>query len=302
MSHNEVKIITFENINLDEIAKVGRTVIQESEKSIEYHTHNYCFEIIYHYTGEQKYKINGEEYKISGGQILIVRPGELHGSGKYISERKVYYNIVFHISPKDLSFLGMTECDTQKLKMILQGKQRIFSIRNGLKTLFDDIINFNMQDYGLHSAFYKASILILFNRIYASCIAEHNKIPNYINELATYIDKNPNEIIDFEKFAYSKSISPRKLKYLFTLHKGLSPSDYVMRARINRAEELLSNTNLSITDIAFEMGFSSSQHFATTYKKYKHRTPSQYRNACLSKNSEIQSQNLDWHILNSNMR
>jgi len=297
-----MKIITFEDFNLNEIVRIGKNSIKVSENPIEYHTHDDCYEIIYHYTGEQYYYINYEEYKICGGQILIIRPYEIHGTGKYFSQRKIYYNIIFRISSNDTDFLGMTKQELQKLKILLNCKQRIFNVDNSLKTIFNDIMTFEVNDKKLNSVFYRSSILKLFYKIYLECTSEKNKVPDYIVELASYIDKNPNCEIDFEKFARSKSISLRKLKELFILHKGFSPFDYMNRARINHAEELLRNTNLSITDIAYELCFSSSQHFATVYKKYMNRTPSQYRNSFTCKNNKKTDQYLDLHMLNSKMQ
>ena len=48
-----MKIITFEDFNLNEIVRIGKNSIKVSENPIEYHTHDDCYEIIYHYTGER---------------------------------------------------------------------------------------------------------------------------------------------------------------------------------------------------------------------------------------------------------
>ncbi len=58
---------------------------------------------------------------------------------------------------------------------------------------------------------------------------------------------------------------------------GFTPINYLINIRISEAIKMLRQTDLSITDIALETGFYSSQHFATTFKKLTGFTPSQYK-------------------------
>ena len=58
---------------------------------------------------------------------------------------------------------------------------------------------------------------------------------------------------------------------------GFSPLNYLINIRISEAIKLMKLTNKSLTDIALEMGFYSSQHFSTTFKKLTGYTPGQYR-------------------------
>lgn len=56
-----------------------------------------------------------------------------------------------------------------------------------------------------------------------------------------------------------------------------SPVRTLSRIRIERAKHLLRETNLSITEIAGQCGFSSSQRFATVFKKFSDMSPRHYR-------------------------
>jgi AraC family L-rhamnose operon regulatory protein RhaS len=58
---------------------------------------------------------------------------------------------------------------------------------------------------------------------------------------------------------------------------GYSPGQYLQLVRFNRACELLRNTETSITGIAFECGYSSSQYFSEVFRKQARMTPSEYR-------------------------
>ena len=58
---------------------------------------------------------------------------------------------------------------------------------------------------------------------------------------------------------------------------GFSPLNYLINIRISEAIKLLKRPDVHITDIALDVGFYSSQHFATTFKKLTGYTPSEFR-------------------------
>ena len=80
-----------------------------------------------------------------------------------------------------------------------------------------------------------------------------------------------------EKLGYSRSY----LHNRFRKEVGMSPSDYAQRLRVKRCCQRLTSTAESVTDIAVEFGFGSSQYFSRVFKKYLGTTPSEYRNQML---------------------
>lgn len=60
-------------------------------------------------------------------------------------------------------------------------------------------------------------------------------------------------------------------------YSGFSPLSYLINIRISEAIKLLKDPSISLTDIALDTGFYSSQHFSTTFKKLTGYTPSQFR-------------------------
>ena len=72
-------------------------------------------------------------------------------------------------------------------------------------------------------------------------------------------------------------LSRARMFELFKSVTGLTPNDYLLRYRIERARELLTSTQRNITDIAMATGFSSSQYFSNVFRKYTGLSPSEYR-------------------------
>ena len=54
-------------------------------------------------------------------------------------------------------------------------------------------------------------------------------------------------------------------------------SDYIVGARISRAKELLNQTDRSITEILYSVGFNSPEHFSRTFRRLTGMSPRQYR-------------------------
>jgi AraC-like DNA-binding protein len=72
-------------------------------------------------------------------------------------------------------------------------------------------------------------------------------------------------------------VSPNHLAQLFSAEVGISPHQYLLRQRIERAKELLAGTDAPITQIALDLGFSSSQHFARLFQHQAKSSARRYR-------------------------
>jgi AraC family transcriptional regulator len=94
---------------------------------------------------------------------------------------------------------------------------------------------------------------------------------DYINN---NISRNDTTLADLAKLA---KLSPYHLTRAFKRSVGLSPHQYLIRCRIDRAKHLLADTERSITEIALSLGFASSSHFSVTFKAIVGVPPTAYR-------------------------
>jgi AraC-like DNA-binding protein len=101
-------------------------------------------------------------------------------------------------------------------------------------------------------------------------------------EISTYIASNLYNDLSVELLAEKMNFSDSHFKGWFKKEFGVPPADYVLRLRIEEAKKLLQTGGENIvTDTAYRLNFSSSQYFATVFKKYTGITPSEYRNSIL---------------------
>ena len=91
------------------------------------------------------------------------------------------------------------------------------------------------------------------------------------------IEARLHEDLGLIELAAAVGLSPSHYAMLFRAATGMPPHAWLVKRRIGRACELLMNPRISITDIAFTLGFPSSQHFATTFRKHIGATPSEWR-------------------------
>jgi AraC family transcriptional regulator len=87
------------------------------------------------------------------------------------------------------------------------------------------------------------------------------------------------EDISLDELAAEAQLSPFHFARMFKQSVGVPPRIYLTRLRVEKACELLEQTDLSVTEIAFEVGYSSNQVLARVFLKHMRLSPSDYRRA-----------------------
>ncbi|PXW90115.1 AraC family two component transcriptional regulator [Pseudogracilibacillus auburnensis] len=98
-----------------------------------------------------------------------------------------------------------------------------------------------------------------------------------IHQIKELIDKNVEGDLSLEYISKALNLHPNYISNLFRKQTNLKLSDYILTRRMEKAKELLKNTNLKIYDIAFLTGFSNPKYFSSVFKKSEGMTPHQYR-------------------------
>ncbi|MFE6994771.1 helix-turn-helix transcriptional regulator [Microbacterium sp. NPDC057659] len=91
------------------------------------------------------------------------------------------------------------------------------------------------------------------------------------------IDREYAQPLDVEALARGAHMSAGHLSRRFKQTFGESPYSYLMTRRIERAMALLRRGDLSVTDVCFEVGFSSLGTFSTRFSELVGRPPSAYK-------------------------
>ena len=98
-----------------------------------------------------------------------------------------------------------------------------------------------------------------------------------LEDTISYINEHFAEQLSLDDLAKNASLSPFYFTRVFTRETGMTPHRYLIATRLNSAKFLLKSTNISIKEVAFNSGFTSESSFCSTFKKWEHITPSEYR-------------------------
>ena len=93
------------------------------------------------------------------------------------------------------------------------------------------------------------------------------------------MDANAHEPIDLDSAAGEAGLSPFHFLRLFRDVLGVTPHQYLVRARLRRAARLLADEERSITDIALDVGFADLSNFVRTFHRAAGVSPTGFRRA-----------------------
>lgn len=100
-----------------------------------------------------------------------------------------------------------------------------------------------------------------------------------LEQAIEYINDNLEENIKLEDIAKELDISQYYFSHLFRESMGISPYRYVIQQRVERVKQLLTNTEMSIAEIALACGFNSQSQMTLHFRKSTGTTPKKYRNS-----------------------
>ena len=96
-------------------------------------------------------------------------------------------------------------------------------------------------------------------------------------EAVTLMETNIEEPLSPDDLAYHVGLSRRHLERLFKKHLDKVPSRFYLQLRLDKARQMLRDTDRSIVEVGMSCGFSSASHFSTTYRTHFNVTPRQER-------------------------
>ncbi|HEY0049918.1 MAG TPA: AraC family transcriptional regulator [Pyrinomonadaceae bacterium] len=100
---------------------------------------------------------------------------------------------------------------------------------------------------------------------------------NRISTLIIYLENNLDHRLSINEMAQFVRISPSRLQHVFKEETGVSINQYLRKARLKKAAELLTRSFLSVKEIRCSVGIIDTIHFASDFKRTYGMTPSSYR-------------------------
>lgn len=104
---------------------------------------------------------------------------------------------------------------------------------------------------------------------------------NRLRSMIAYINQHYPERITLAEIAKTAGVSEREASRCFKKTIGQSPMEYLIKYRLNQSKKLLLETNMTITAICQQCGFSDSAYFGKVFRKSYGMTPSEYRSGSM---------------------
>ena len=258
------------------------------------------YEIHYIVNGELHWIVEDETYHMHSGMMMVVKPGELHGSNTGTLEpcEQYWLRIAF---PEDEALPGMTLKQTQNIHKTFAGiEQRAFPASESMQRSFVKLIEAHRNPIQYSRLMSRSALHVLLASIARQCesrtaenAAQAPRISPYIQRAIRQIHEELSCAHTIAKMATRANMSETAFRNRFKKEVGCSPLDYITRRRIEEAKRLLTKNEMSITDIAYALGFSSSQYFATVFKRVTGLSPKQHLKNAQAANLESNSQGLE---------
>lgn len=241
------------------------------------HYHDHDLEILHILSGEGTMMIKNKLYPISPNTIFFIRGKDAHFSAPNNPATYTRNKIIFS---EELIFSALEKLGCQETISSLFGESgNVVKLSSDLSLRIDKYF-LKLSELTKNNT---VSLNFFINLFSILATAEKSKgktvseVKNKISEVIDHINDNLDKKLSLDVIATETKISKYYLCHSFSSVVGMTVMDYLTLARISKAKQLLSETSLSISDIATEVGFDSFAYFSKVFREKESVTPRAYR-------------------------
>ena len=265
-----------------DVIHFGRYNYVRAGPGLSVHTHEQAMEFCFLMRGQQTYRVGQRYYQISGGDVFVTFPDEPHSTGDAPEGKGILYWVIVKIPPAGSNFLGLVGREARALRTALTTlPARRFRGEKHAHVHLDAVAE---QYFDQHSplrgvAMHQHLIALLLGVVASAGLRQpHTEhAVSLLDRVTQLLGENLSEPLSVSALANETGLSVPRFKAWFKEHTGVPPGEYALRMRVEEARRRLATSARSVTDIGHELGFSSSQYFATVIKRYTGLTPVQLR-------------------------
>ena len=232
------------------------------------YTHHFHknYEIAYVLSGKALYSVNDKQQILEEGDFSICLSNEIH-SVKTLDNSKIWIGVfsedfVYEFKKR---IEGKTGSD---FKFRCSDPIRKFLLDNLIMNRPSDILMIKSCLYALCSEYLKSVVLV----------ERDNRRGVLMADIVEYIEANFKKNVTLKDLSAHLGYDYCYLSKAFNSLFSTSFNDYLNTFRTDYAISLLANTNITITEIAFESGFQSIRSFNYVFKKQTGMSPAEFRN------------------------
>ena len=202
--------------------------------------------------------VNGKEYPIQPGKLLLAKPGDIRCSQL----------------PFQCKYIHFTLSDPAVCEAVNHCTS-FLTVRNPSETahLFQEISELHYSANPLDRLTSCAKLISLLHSLQETTIEDKSTV----SQAQKYIEANFKEDLTVEQIAEACNVSASYLHRLFRTFLHTTPGEFLLNCRISAACNFLINTSLTLGQIAFECGFHSQSYFSDCFKRKAGISPKNFR-------------------------
>lgn len=276
-------------IKSEENISINKYTVYKHEE-IEAHTHDFL-EIVYIWSGSGCHIINGATYPVERGDLLFFNYGDYHlfhtsaemgminclikpeFIGNELVESENALDILALSAFKD--FTGLIDSILPKVKFLGRDLMEV-------EALFESMqYEFEQKALGYRAvlkSYLNVLLTKLFRVIKKSDVNDfYGDIGKVTPEILEFIEANYNKKLTLKELAKYSFYNPAYFSRIFKECYGKTLTEYITEKRMIEALRMIGETDLSIENICYLVGYKDRKQFYKLFKSYTGLTPSKYR-------------------------
>lgn len=263
---------------LPELPEVGKLQVKNAAWPMPMESHPDAVEFLLLRSGCKQIQVENRLYEMQGGDLLVVFPGERHGAEDFVQNRTSLAYLLMAVPTEVPRFCMLEEEERsalwEQLKLL---KGRMLKVSPSVCRTMDRLFDHVNTGLPLERARIRTELMRFLFQILEEAGEEDKSLPADIAAVIRYIREAREEMPDIAKMAALVNLSESRFKQKFKQATGIPPAEFTVREKIRESQTLLKDPARTVTSIAMELGFSSSQHFSVLFRKYTGLSPIQYR-------------------------
>ena len=247
------------------ILAIGRSTQTKAREGLSRHSHE-AFEFCLITKGSVDWWIAEKKFHLASNSVFVTKPGEPHGSMRGIIEPCVLHWILI-----DHRQLGKNPLRKKMATLPVQIRDCADQLLPYLNHILDECRSPKEDSREMVEANLRMFLSLLVR--HAATSALPSKADGTFPAIRKFISSSTNPDLTVLDICSQFDLSRGHVYHLFVRHLGMGPQAYLMERKLKVAANLLVKGGKSITEIAHQLNFSSSQHFATAFKKHYGMTP-----------------------------
>ena len=254
----------------------------------------YCM-LRYILKGEAVFKIDGEEFLVSAGEVSYIPEGcmlECRALGEEFEFISIRFNVTVRLDGSDFlteyfHIPKVTGCAGQEVLDYFQtvyqnattdNTSKLFRIRGNLELIIAWLVEQTPQATVEQSDQPEADFSVESLKRREHRTSQIKRDPR-VQVVVDYLVAHPSEPFDSDFLCRMADMSPTSLRRLFKEHTGKSPGAFIKELRMVTAARRLLTTGKRVSTIAYEVGFDDANYFSRIFKATFGLSPEAYRRA-----------------------